>query len=102
MNEIKVSASSQAMVTSEKTYSIKHSQSVPKQVTGLHLAAYFGLKETIITLLENGHDSTLNDTFGWSPLLRAAEKGHEAMIKLLLDYSSVDVNPDDDDGRTLL
>jgi ankyrin repeat protein len=34
--------------------------------------------------------------------LRAAEKGHEAMIKLLLDYSSVDVNPDDDDGRTLL
>jgi len=56
----------------------------------------------MITLLENGHDSTLNDTFGWSPPLRAAEKGHEAMIKLLLDYSSVDVNPDDDDGRTLL
>jgi hypothetical protein len=27
---------------------------------------------------------------------------HKAMIKLLLDYSSVDVNPDDDGSRTLL
>ncbi|KAK3947967.1 hypothetical protein QBC32DRAFT_223034, partial [Pseudoneurospora amorphoporcata] len=33
---------------------------------------------------------------------RAAENGHEAVIKLLLDTGKVDADPKDRDGRTAL
>jgi hypothetical protein len=51
-SKVKVSSSSQAMVASGR-YS-GYSQDVPKQMIGVHLAAYFGLKEAMITLLKNG------------------------------------------------
>ena len=53
-SEAKVSSSCQAMAAS-KSYSgdSGYSQEVPRQMAGVHLAAYFGLKETIIALLED-------------------------------------------------
>lgn len=52
-SEAKVSSSSQAMMAFGS--SSDYSQRVPRQITGVHLAAYFGLKEATIVLLKNGH-----------------------------------------------
>src|SRR5271156_6177056 len=48
-SKVKVSSSSQAMMASGR-YS-GYSQVVPKQMIGVHLAAYFGLEEAMIALL---------------------------------------------------
>ncbi|KAF2183575.1 ankyrin [Zopfia rhizophila CBS 207.26] len=99
--EALVSASSQVMMAF-KSYS-SYDQRVLKQVTGVHLAAYFGLREAIIALLNSGHDPDIKDTYGWTPLLWAARNGHEAVVKLLLAKDVVD--PDSEDtyfGQTPL
>jgi ankyrin repeat protein len=54
-------------------------------MTGLHLAAYFGIKAVVRLLLENNSDVDAKDEWGGTPLSWAAEKGHEAVVKLLLD-----------------
>jgi hypothetical protein len=82
-SEAKVSSSSQAMLAS-KGYS-GYSQRVPRRMTGVHLAAYFGLKEAMMASLKNGHGLDSKDTYGRTPLLLAAENGHEAVVKLLLE-----------------
>ena len=101
-NEAKVSASSQAMMASGSYYG--YSQRVPRQMTGIHLTAYFGLRQATLALLKNGHHPDLKDTeYGWTPLLWAAQNGHEAVVKLLLADDRV--YPDSKDteyGRTPL
>jgi ankyrin repeat protein len=62
-----------------------YSQGVPKQMTGLHFAAYFGLRQGAMALLKNKHDLDLKDTYNRTPVSYAAEKGHEAVVKLLLE-----------------
>jgi hypothetical protein len=74
-SETKVSSCSQAMITRGRYYC----QQVPRNVTGVHLAAQFGLKEAIMALLKNGHDPNAKDTYDRTPLLLAAESGHEAV-----------------------
>jgi hypothetical protein len=96
-NEAKVSSSCQAMMAP-----YGNSQHVPMQVTGVHLAAYFGLKEVMIVLLENGHDPDSEDTNYQTPLSWAAEAGHEAVVKLLLERDDVIADSKDEDGRTPL
>ena len=54
-NELKVAAFIQAMIASKLTPRSGYSQRVPRQMTGVHLAAYFGLRKTMIALLKNGH-----------------------------------------------
>jgi ankyrin repeat protein len=78
-----------------------YSQVVPKQMIGVHLAAYFGLKEAMIALLKNGHDLDSEDTYGQTPLSWAAENGHEAVVKLLLEKGA-DLEAKDKDGWTPL
>jgi ankyrin repeat protein len=93
-SKAKVSASSQAMMTSGNYRD--YSQRVPRQMTGVHLGAYFGLKEAMITLLKNGLNPNLKDTYGRTPLSWAAENGHETVVRLLLATDGVD--PDSRDS----
>ncbi|KFY30094.1 hypothetical protein V493_02139 [Pseudogymnoascus sp. VKM F-4281 (FW-2241)] len=80
-----VEASSQALFA-RKLYSTDsgYSQRFARQMTGLHLAAYFGLKDAVNSSLEIGLAANLKDSYGRTPLSWAAKKGHEAVVKLLL------------------
>jgi hypothetical protein len=90
-NEAKVSASRQAMMAS-RLYSGHqgYSQSVPRQIIGAHVTAYFGLREAMVALLKNEHDPNVKDSYGRTPLWYAAQGGHEAVVKLLLAADGVD------------
>ena len=98
-NEAKVSGSSQAMMAS-RGYS-GYSQNVPRQMTGVHLAAYFGLTGVIMALVKNRHNPDVKDSWGRTPLSWAAEKGHEAVVELLLGKGA-ELEAKDEGGRTPL
>jgi ankyrin repeat protein len=100
-----VSAYSQAIMASRRYFGDSaYIQRVPRQMTGIHLAAYFGMREAVIALHENGHhhhpDSKDND--GRTPLSWAAGMGHEAVMKLLLAKDGVDLISKDEVGKTPL
>jgi ankyrin repeat protein len=101
-SEAKVSGSSQAIMASRDEY-FEYRKTVPKKMTGLHLAAYFGLSKAMVALLKHGHELDSKDIYGQTPLSYATEKGHEAVVKLLLTKDGVDLNSKDDySGRTPL
>ncbi|KAF2179509.1 hypothetical protein K469DRAFT_300743 [Zopfia rhizophila CBS 207.26] len=96
-SKAKVSAASQAMMASRDFSG--YSQRVPKRLTGVHLAAYFGLRDTLMTILKNGRGIDINSKDGGdeydggrTALSYAAERGHEAVVKLLLAKDGVDIN----------
>ncbi|KAL1984357.1 hypothetical protein VTN96DRAFT_9218 [Rasamsonia emersonii] len=74
------------------------------KMTGIHLAAYFGLDNIIRELIKKGYSPDLEDILGQTPLSLAAKNGHEAVVKLLLATDSVKSDPDskDNNGRTPL
>jgi hypothetical protein len=81
----KVEASSQALMAVKLWSSDSgYSQQVPWQMTGLHIAAHFGVREVVNALLR-GQRLDLKDSYGRMPLSCAAENDHEAVVKLLLE-----------------
>ncbi|RYP68408.1 hypothetical protein DL771_006672 [Monosporascus sp. 5C6A] len=58
-------------------------QEVPKRMTGLHLAAYFGLEEAVKAIVGK-YDLDVKDSYGRTPLSYAAENGHGRVVQLLL------------------
>ena len=76
----------------------------PRGFTGLHCAAYFGYVEIIVALLEtNKWDVQATDFHGNTAISWAARRGHEGVVKILLERN--DINPDTADngyGRTPL
>ena len=84
VDDSKTAASSQVLFQDQDLF-----QGQRAQFCGLHLVAYFGLKDIMIRLLrEKAPDARDND--GRTPLSYAAERGNETVVKLLLDC---DVNP---------
>jgi ankyrin repeat protein len=99
----KLSAASQAMrVIKLSSNDACYSQQVPKQISGVHLAAYFGLKKAILTLVELLHDPNVRDTDGQTPLWWAAVNGNEEEVKLLLVIGVVHPSSKDCYDRTPL
>lgn len=75
----------------------------PRQMTGLHTAAFFNVPEAGKVLVSTDKDLNPKDGYGRTPLSWAAVNGHEAMVKLLLETGKVDVDHRADfDGRTPL
>lgn len=67
------------------------------------MAVEIGHAAVVKLLLDKeGVDVNSKDSFGRTPLSRAAEIWHEAVFKLLLDKEGVDANPKDSFGRTPL
>ncbi|KFY84554.1 hypothetical protein V500_09211 [Pseudogymnoascus sp. VKM F-4518 (FW-2643)] len=99
-NDAAVSASSQAMLTTKDNYG--YSQDVPREMRGVHLAAYFGLEKEMTALLKKGHNPDSKDIALRTPLSWAAENGNEAVVKLLLATAGVDIESYDYKGQTPL
>ncbi|KAF1807899.1 ankyrin [Eremomyces bilateralis CBS 781.70] len=84
MDQDKVDSASQAMLVSEdNSLQRNYSQGVAKQVTGLHLAAYFGLELVIELLVAEGQSPASKDSDGRTPLWRATEENHVEAMRLL-------------------
>ncbi|KAH8122467.1 ankyrin repeat-containing domain protein, partial [Trichoderma asperelloides] len=100
----KVQASSQALMASKPAWrNSEYSQQVPKHITGLHLAAYFGIETAMRTVFgEQGLDLDASDDFGRTPLSYAAGNGYETIVNLLLGTYVVSPNSMDRDGQTPL
>ncbi|KAL1853774.1 hypothetical protein Plec18170_005166 [Paecilomyces lecythidis] len=97
----KMSCISQVLFVSrsEWTYS-SYSQEFPRDFLGIHYAAYCGMVGYFLSLLQS-LDPDSKDEHDRTPLLWAAEKGHEAVVKLLLS-GGADANSRDNRGRTPL
>lgn len=99
--QAQVEASSQALLAiKEWSGHSKYSQQFPKQMTGLHLTAYFGV-ENAARLLIDSNSSDLKDGYDRTPLSWAAGNGHEIVIRLLLE-NGADIDSQDNDGQTPL
>jgi len=97
-----VEASSQALIAlKEWSGHTEYSQEIPKQMTGLHLAAYLGVDDVVRDLLGSNSPDP-KDSHGRTPLWWAASNGYEAVVKLLLEIDKVDINIKDKDGKTPL
>ncbi|KAF5545174.1 ankyrin repeat [Fusarium mexicanum] len=68
------------------------------RVTGLHLAAYFGLDVEAADLLSNGIEPDVRDGWGRTPLSYASGEGHAAVVTQLLGYPVDPESRSDDDG----
>ncbi|KAF5723133.1 ankyrin repeat domain-containing protein [Fusarium mundagurra] len=107
-NPNKVEAISQALftgsrdVTCETRYS-GYSQLFPRQMHGLHLAAYFGLTELVQHLVVS-QDANLCDGGGMSVMSWAASRGHSEVVRILVEHSTANtaINKDDHYGCTPL
>ncbi|KAI1331250.1 ankyrin repeat-containing domain protein [Xylariaceae sp. FL0255] len=91
-----VSRCSQAMMAAKDHCLSNYGQKMPEQMTGLHLAAYFGLRDVTAALLAIGYNPDLKDAHGRTPLSYAAAGGHEAVVHLLLVNDGV--SPDSKDS----
>ncbi|KAF4215380.1 hypothetical protein CNMCM5878_008086 [Aspergillus fumigatiaffinis] len=100
-SESNVSGSSQAMLVGEGYLGFCSSQDVPRQMTSMHLAAYFGLSDIVQTLIRNQHDPDTEDSSKRTPLSWAAANGHEAVVKVLPDTGAA-VNSVDGYGKVPL
>jgi len=98
-------ASSQALLAVKLTPSHRgYSQRFPRQITGLHLTAYFGVESAVQLVLKTGKVSAdSKDSNGRTPLSWAAEHGHGHVVQLLLDTGEVAADSKDTEyGRTPL
>jgi hypothetical protein len=59
----KVETSSQALIVERDPWRPGYSQDFPRQMTGLHLAAYFGIEKAVRALLQKGVETDAKDTF---------------------------------------
>lgn len=100
---VKVEASSQVLTSNrheDLLYKSFDSQQIgPTEMTGLHLAAYFGLERAVDNLLQFCNNK---DIYGRTPLSWAAENGHVPVVEQLIATGQVEIDPEDKCGKTPL
>ncbi|KAH9892130.1 hypothetical protein F4778DRAFT_772870 [Xylariomycetidae sp. FL2044] len=99
--QAQVEAANQALQVFREVWRPDYSQRIAGNVTGLHLAAYFGL-DYILADMMSQYDVNIKDTHNHTPLWSAAWNGYEAAVKLLLDTDGVEATSKDSAGSTPL
>jgi ankyrin repeat protein len=110
LNDIKLSSSNQVLLGYKllfPRYGFRpagYSQHFPKKFQGVHLMAYFGVKDMMTKLLSENPkiDPDAKDENGRTPLLWAARGGHGAIVQALLATGKVNPNTKDRFGQTPL
>ena len=69
---------------------------------GMHLAAWYGLADIIESLIDSGCNADSKGLYNRTPLGRAVESGHKAVVELLLSQNVVDINSKNEYGYTPL
>ncbi|KAF2175297.1 hypothetical protein K469DRAFT_765560, partial [Zopfia rhizophila CBS 207.26] len=72
-------------------------KSCPTRITGLHLAALFGLQDVVANLILEGYSVNGADRFGRTPLFLAAVRGHVEVVKTLLNNQAIATGRGKDD-----
>jgi hypothetical protein len=81
-----VEASCQALLAIKEWSSrVGYSQEFARQMRGLDLAAYFGVKLAVPQLLKKGADIAAANNYGQTSLHWASKTGHVDVVKLLLE-----------------
>ncbi|PLB42630.1 purine and uridine phosphorylase [Aspergillus candidus] len=94
--ETAVQASTQALLAIKcHPRSPQCSQKFPREMTGLHLAACFGVEGAVKHFLQKGIAVDAKDTDGHTPLSCAARNGHVSIVQILL--ASEKAKPDMED-----
>ncbi|CAN9442653.1 unnamed protein product [Alternaria alternata] len=92
-NDQSVAAAYQVfLVTKEMPRDTGSSQVAPQGITGMHLAAHFGLNEILLELIkERADDVAIQDSNGHTPLWWAAKSRMKETAKILVpkDYETV-------------
>jgi hypothetical protein len=96
----KLEAATQAMLARNSYPNSSYSQRPPRQITGLHLAAYFGITQSVEIILQST-DIESKDSRGQTPLSWAARNGHDGVVKQLL-AAKADIESKDSEDRTPL
>ncbi|KAI0874241.1 hypothetical protein GGS24DRAFT_490168 [Hypoxylon argillaceum] len=86
-NDCKVGACGRALFYKNRGLGDR-SQKVPRQINGLHLAAFFGLHKVIASLVESC-DVNAIDSRGNPPIAYAIRERHKAVAQLLLEKGSM-------------
>jgi hypothetical protein len=99
----RLSVMSQVLFMSERTwYPRRTVRTEGKGFSGSHWAGTFGLLPLLKQWIDRNYEIDQRDNAGRTPLSLAAEKGHETIVKLLLDTGKVDVDSKDEYGQTPL
>lgn len=98
-NKMRRAAAEQAFTAAQKASGHYHNEP-PGEVAGLHLAAPFGVTESLAKYLDSGVSRNVRDSHCRTPQLLAVENVHGAMASLSLVGDGVDVEDRDRDGRT--
>ena len=89
-NNSKVLCASQVMNVPGYRYS-GYSEWFPRSISGVHVAASFGMETTVHNLLKSRAEPDLKDSNGRTPLSWAAEGGHLEVVKLLSSNTALPI-----------
>ncbi|KAH8884964.1 purine and uridine phosphorylase [Thozetella sp. PMI_491] len=84
-SENKAEASGQALSATKYTLPIG-----VLGMKGLHVTGYFGMHQAVDLLINRGNNPDPRDTLARTPLWIASQRGHESIVKLLLETGQVD------------
>ncbi|KAL6819261.1 hypothetical protein V8C40DRAFT_281571 [Trichoderma camerunense] len=98
----KVNLAIEKLHTDSPTFTLQFGTSLPKNVTGLHFAVYFGAAKVVSNMLELGYKTDNKDNHGRTPLWWAAQGGQDVIVKLLLDAGALLEDSDSENGHTPL